>query len=73
MLLDVRSADEYKNGHLDGAVNAPYTEIHVAVSSLVPDKEQKIIVYCTTGNEAVRQNIRLIIWGYKNVHYSRRN
>ena len=69
ILLDVRSADEYKNGHLYGAINAPYTEIHVAVSSLVPDKEQNIIVYCATGKRSSQAKYTLNYMGYKNVYY----
>lgn len=69
VLLDVRSADEYKNGHLDKAVNAPYTEIHVAISSIVPDKERNIIVYCTTGKRSSQAKYTLDYMGYKNVFY----
>lgn len=69
ILLDVRSADEYTNGHLDEAVNAPYTEIHVAISSLAPDKTQKIIVYCSTGKRSSQAKYTLDYMGYKNVYY----
>ncbi len=52
VLLDVRSTGEYANSHLDGAVNVPYTEIHVAAPHLVPNKEQNVIVYCSTGKRS---------------------
>jgi rhodanese-related sulfurtransferase len=69
ILLDVRSADEYKISHLDNAVNAPYTDIHVTVSSLVPNKEQKIIVYCATGKRSSQAKYTLDYMGYNNVYY----
>lgn len=69
VLLDVRSADEYKNGHLDGAINAPYTEIHFSISSIVPDKEQNIIVYCATGKRSSQAKYTLDYMGYKNMYY----
>lgn len=69
VLLDVRSADEYKISHLDNAVNAPYTEIHVDISSLVPDKEQTIIIYCATGKRSSQAKYTLDYLGYKNVYY----
>lgn len=69
VLLDVRSVDEYKISHLDNAVNAPYTEIHVDISSLVPDKEQTIIVYCATGKRSSQAKYTLDYMGYKNVYY----
>lgn len=69
ILLDVRSADEYNKDHLDSAVNVPYTVIHGAISSLVPDKEQNIIVYCATGKRSSQAKYTLDYMGYKNVFY----
>lgn len=69
VLLDVRSAEEYKNGHLDSAINAPYTEIHFSISSIVSDKEQEIIVYCSTGKRSSQAKYTLNYMGYKNVYY----
>ncbi|MGN0149335.1 MAG: rhodanese-like domain-containing protein, partial [Clostridia bacterium] len=69
VLIDVRSKNEYESGHLDSAVNAPYTEIHVAASSLVPNKKQKIIVYCSTGKRSSQAKYTLDYMGYKNVFY----
>lgn len=69
VLLDVRSADEYNKDHLDSALNAPYTQIHATISSLVPDKEQNIIVYCATGKRSSQAKYTLDYMGYKNVFY----
>ena len=69
VLLDVRSENEYKNGHIDSAINAPYTQIHVTISKLVPDKEQNIIVYCATGKRSSQAKYTLDYMGYKNVFY----
>ena len=69
ILLDVRSADEYNKDHLDSALNAPYTQIHYAISSLVPDKEQNIIVYCSTGKRSSQAKYTLDYMGYSNVYY----
>lgn len=69
VLIDVRSADEYKSGHIENAINAPYTEIHVVISSIVPNKEQDIIVYCTTGKRSSQAKCTLDYIGYKNVYY----
>lgn len=69
VLLDVRSAAEYKRGHLDKAINAPYTEIHAAISNIVPDKEQNVIVYCVTGKRSSQAKYTLDYMGYKNVFY----
>lgn len=68
VLFDVRSADEYAKGHLDGALNAPYTDVHV-LTGLAPDKGQNVIVYCTTGKRSSQAKYTLEHMGYKNVYY----
>ena len=51
-VLDIRSADDYAAGHLQGAVNAPWggTAIAEAVSKIPADKE--VFVYCYSGQTA---------------------
>ena len=60
---------EYNKDHLDSALNAPYTQIHFAISRLVPDKEQNIIVYCATGKRSSQAKYTLDYMGYRNVYY----
>ncbi|MEX1199081.1 MAG: metalloregulator ArsR/SmtB family transcription factor [Pseudohongiellaceae bacterium] len=43
-LLDVRPADEYRSGHLPGAVNLPMEELDHALEVL--PREQEIVAYC---------------------------
>ena len=47
ILVDVRTADEYQNGHVEGAVNIPVDELREKLSSL--DKSKAIVVYCQVG------------------------
>ncbi|MDF2472651.1 MAG: NAD(FAD)-dependent dehydrogenase [Anaerocolumna sp.] len=46
-LVDVRSAEEYNNGHVDGAINIPVDEIRDRLGEL--DKNKKIVEYCQVG------------------------
>lgn len=69
VLLDVRSEAEYKRGHLDKAINAPYTEIHATISNIVPDKEQNVIVYCVTEKRSSQAKYTPDYMRYKNVFY----
>lgn len=46
-LLDVRSEEEYKNGHVDGAINIPVDSLRDRQGEL--DKNKKIIEYCQVG------------------------
>ena len=47
VLLDVRTEDEFKNGHLDGAVNIPVDSLRERIGEL--DKSKEILEYCQIG------------------------
>lgn len=52
-LLDVRTIEEYKSGHLRDATLIPVQELSKNLALLKPDKHKKIIVYCRTGSRSV--------------------
>jgi NADPH-dependent 2,4-dienoyl-CoA reductase/sulfur reductase-like enzyme/rhodanese-related sulfurtransferase len=47
VLVDVRTGEEYKNGHVAGAINIPVDELREKLSSL--DKSKTIVEYCQVG------------------------
>lgn len=47
-LLDVRTPEEYRSGHIPGSVNLPVDSIQKA-ESLLPDKNAPVYVYCLSG------------------------
>lgn len=49
IIVDVRSSQEYNEGHLIGAINIPYYEIKKNVNNIIKDKGQEIVVYCQEG------------------------
>lgn len=51
-LIDLRTPEEFANGHLEGAYNIDFTspEIHALIEKL--DKEKKYLLYCRTGNKS---------------------
>lgn len=51
ILLDVREEDEFRKGHLEGAVNLPLSRIEEEAEKLPKDK--MIIVYCTHGGNSL--------------------
>ena len=68
-ILDIRQADVYGEGHVKGAVNAPYgTAISDNLSKLPKDKT--IMVYCYTGQTAGQAVALLNMAGFdaKSVH-----
>ncbi len=52
-LLDVRTIEEYKTGHLRDATLIPVQSLEDNLGLLRQDKDKKIIVYCASGNRSV--------------------
>ena len=52
-LLDVRTIQEYKEGHLRDATLIPVGALEKNLGMLKQDKHTKIIVYCRSGNRSV--------------------
>lgn len=68
VLIDVRSATEYANGHIEGAVNIPWSASFVdTVKEMYPDTGTEIIVYCLTGKRSFQSRDALQYAGYTNV------
>ena len=62
ILLDVRTAEEFAEGHIPGAVNVPNESITEAPEAL-PEKEQRIYVYCRSGNRSRQASDKLVALG----------
>ena len=52
LVLDVRSAAEFAEGHIPGAVNIPHDVIGERVAELGPADERDIVVYCRSGRRS---------------------
>ena len=68
IILDVRTQDEYDKKHIPNAVLLPIEELRKGNFELLPDKNQKILVYCWTGRRAEDSAKILAENGYKNVY-----
>ena len=68
VLVDVRSPQEYREGHLDGAILIPDYQIRRTVTRLIENKEQLIVVYCSTGHRSQEAQRILENMGYNNVY-----
>lgn len=69
ILLDVRSPQEYKEGHLKNAINIPNYEIYSKAPHILRDKEAIIIAYCTVGIRSENAIKILRKLGYKNLYH----
>ena len=52
-LLDVRTIEEYKEGHLRDATLIPVQALSINLGMLKTSKDKKILVYCRSGNRSV--------------------
>jgi len=64
-LLDVRTIEEYKEGHLRDAKLIPLQTLSDNLTMLKADKDKKIIVYCRSGNRSVAASRILESHGFK--------
>ena len=69
ILLDVRSHQEYEEGHLNGAINIPTYDIYRNAPKILKDKDSIIIAYCTVGVRSKNAINVLRKMGYKNLYH----
>ena len=67
LILDVRTPEEYNTAHIKNAVNLPVDEINSSNLSLLPQKDQMILVYCRSGNRSKRASQSLADLGYTQI------
>lgn len=64
IILDVRTIEEYNDGHIKNAVLLPYDEIGALAEETLPDKQALILVYCRTGRRSEIAAKDLVSMGY---------
>ena len=67
IILDVRTAAEFNEKHIPGAINIPNETIGTDTIPELPDQEQLILVYCRSGNRSKQASEKLVKLGYTNV------
>lgn len=67
MLVDVRTPEEFRVKHKEGAVNIPVDEVEALAPQLVPDKDTLLLLYCRTGKRADKAAEALRKMGYRRV------
>lgn len=65
VVLDVRTAAEYAEGHVPGARNIPHTELAARIAELDGARERDIVVYCRSGNRTAQALSVLGAAGFK--------
>lgn len=52
LVIDVRTAEEYRQGHVQDALNIPYDEIASRIAAVTSDRDASIVLYCRSGHRA---------------------
>lgn len=65
--IDVRTPEEFGQGHLAGALNIPADRIAARIASVSPDKQAPVNLYCRSGRRAEAALQVLKKMGYTNV------
>ena len=69
IILDVRSSDEFNQGHVPGAINVPYDDYEAALVDLNLNKSDEVIVYCERGGRAQKVEKTLEKQGFFEVRH----
>lgn len=66
MLVDVRTVEEYRGGHIPSAHNFPVENMK-DIARLIPKRDTPVYLYCQSGRRAVRARDKMKSMGYTNV------
>ena len=67
IILDVRTQEEYDEGHIPGAIVISHEEIAEKAEGVLTDKDQLILVYCRSGRRSKLAAEALVELGYTNI------
>lgn len=65
-LIDVRTPEEYAEGHYEGAINIPLTELTDHLDAL-PAQDAEFVIYCGSAHRSAMAVFLLNLLGYSNV------
>lgn len=68
LIIDARTAQEYAQGHIKGAINIPFNMAVEQFSVLEIRKDRKVVLYCRSGNRSGKALASLKKAGYSNLH-----
>ncbi len=52
VLIDVRTPEEFSNGHLASSINLPLDSLEELILEKVKDKDKTVLLYCRSGNRS---------------------
>jgi len=66
-LVDVREKNEWNEGYIPGAIHVPRGYLELQIEEAVPDKSQKVVLYCAGGVRSLMAGRTLQQMGYTDV------
>ena len=67
LVIDVRDANEYKEGHVKHAINIPLADIEKHTEHLSAWKDKEVVTVCNTGKKSKEAADKLVKAGFKKV------
>ncbi|MEG0751750.1 MAG: rhodanese-like domain-containing protein [Oscillospiraceae bacterium] len=67
-LVDVRTNEEFAEGHIEGAINIPNEDIADSAPAALPETDSLILVYCRSGKRSRQAAEKLVALGYSEVY-----
>ena len=69
VILDVRTKEEYDNGHIPGAKLVPVQILPMKIDELDKYKEKPVLVYCASGGRSPRAVDTLVNNSFKKIYH----
>jgi rhodanese-related sulfurtransferase len=68
VIVDVRPANEFAQGHMPGAINVPFSELPLKVGQLNKYQSKTVILVCATGAQSRKARSQLKKIGFNEVY-----
>lgn len=68
IVVDVRTENEYKAGHIPGSILVPNETIDQEAAEVLPDKDAVLLIHCRTGVRSKQASDTLVEMGYQNIY-----
>jgi sulfur-carrier protein adenylyltransferase/sulfurtransferase len=64
ILVDVREAGEWEQGHVPGAILVPKSHLEQDIETAVPDRSRPVVLYCAGGIRSLFAGQAMTAMGY---------
>ena len=69
LILDVRTPEEYREGHIKGSVLIPVQDLENQYTKISDHIHNPVLIYCRSGNRSVTASNILVSKGFKNLYH----